>query len=332
MRLVAPGHHGVEHVRAETRLRYMAGLPVLVTEQRVQPTVGRAAMTKIIDQLGVAAVDGNVVEIHRYCMVARQAAQEPLRHLAARGVEYVQPHRQRCLRLRHRRRLHDAAEPPARQHREWQQEAAAQLGRQRCDRRLGAQVGALDIHMRDAGAPGAGDLVARAHNMAAGTQLDLRRPAHVRQQVGNIQGDGGERANGSIQRHRVLCPHAVERDRARRDRHGMAVLHPQHHALVVARRRQSGIAVGRPGIRVMRAGQRRTPGGARVGRIRVQRVFHHVMPGGADGVDAELAGELRQSEAFPHRPAVDRKPGQSRRHLLFPGGEHCAIVGKQPQP
>ena len=59
--------------------------------------------------------------------------------------------------------------------------------------RIGPQIGALDIDMRDA-APLAGeDLVARPHDMLAGAQFDLPRPGEIRQQLGDIDRAAGER-------------------------------------------------------------------------------------------------------------------------------------------
>ena len=91
--------------------------------------------------------------------------------------------------------------------------------------------------------------------MPSRAQLDLRRPAHVRQQARYIHGDSGERPDLLRQCYGALRAHPIERHRARWYRRGMTVLQPQDYALVCARRRQSGIAVGRPGIRIMRAGQ-----------------------------------------------------------------------------
>ena len=122
--------------------------------------------------------------------------------------------------------------------------------------RIGTQIGALDIDVRDA-APLAGEnLVARPDDMLAGAQFDLPRPEKIRQQLGDIDRAAGERPERLGQRDDALLAHRVEPDRAGRDRRRMAVLHPQDHALAGCRRRQPGIAIGRPGIRVVRAGQR----------------------------------------------------------------------------
>ena len=182
--------------------------------------------------------------------------------------------------------------------------------------------------MRDAGAAGADHFIARADHVPSGAQFDLRRPVQPGQHVGDIDGDGGERPHGAIERHRALRPHAVEAHRAGGDRHRVAVLQPQHHALVRPRCRQAGVAVGRPGVGVVRAGE----AGAPVGRISIQRVFHDIVPRGPDRVQEQLAREFRQAEARAHGAAVDREPAGPVRQRLFPGGERGAGGIEQPQP
>ena len=54
LRFVPIGHQGVEHVRAEAGLRDVAGLPMLVAEQRMQPAIRLAAIAEVVDQLGVS--------------------------------------------------------------------------------------------------------------------------------------------------------------------------------------------------------------------------------------------------------------------------------------
>ncbi len=82
----------------------------------MQPTIRIAALAKVVDQFGVARLDRELVEIHRHGVITRQAAEKPLRHLAPGLVEHIEPDRQRGLRHRHRRRLHDAAEAFSWQH------------------------------------------------------------------------------------------------------------------------------------------------------------------------------------------------------------------------
>ena len=68
--------------------------------------------------------------------------------------------------------------------------------------------------MRDA-APLAGEnLVARPHDVLAGAQLDLPRPAKIRQQLGDIDRAAGERPDRLGQRDDALLAHRVEADRA----------------------------------------------------------------------------------------------------------------------
>ncbi len=80
----------------------------------------------------------------------------------------------------------------------------------------------------------------------------------------------------------------------------------------------------------MGAGQRR----AIVGRIGVERVFHHVMAGDADRMDEQLAGERRQAEPVLDLAAVDREAARPRWQFLLPGCQHGAggIEQAQPQP
>ena len=166
--------------------------------------------------------------------------------LAPVAVEQIEPQRQRRLRVRHRRRLHDAAEAIGRQHRERQKVVASELGGQVCNGGIGLEVGALDIHMGDAHAVVADDFVARSDDMASGAQLDLRRPVQVWQQIGNIERDTGESRNAARVCHRLFRAHAVERDAAFGDRRGVAVLHPQDDALIRSRCRKPGVTIGGP--------------------------------------------------------------------------------------
>ena len=297
----------------------MAGLPVFITEQRVQPAVGLAAVAKIVDQLGVAVLDADVVEIHRHRVVARQAAEEALRQPCSPSGSNTSSRTGRsawlsaigvgCTMLRKR---------VARQDREGQQIAAAQCRRQRRDGGIGPQVGALDIDMRDAralgarslhsaGAPHAGRRAARSAPASAHRAAAPPRPAR-RWRTAPTR--AVQRAPGAPR----PCDPAPARPG--RDRHRVAVLHPQHHAFVVARRGQAGVAIGRPGVGVVRAGQ----AGAVVGRVGVQRVFHHVMAGGADRVDEQLAGERRpgRSARAPSRLSIENPAG--------PVGSSCSQV------
>ncbi len=70
----------------------------------------------------------------------------------------------------------------------------------------------------------------------------------------------------------------------------------------------------------------------RAGAVGVERVFDHVVPGGADRVEEQLALERRQAEAGAHLAAVDREAGGARRHRLLPFRQHAAVAREQPQP
>ena len=213
-------------MRAETRLRDVARLPVLIAEQRVQPAIRLAAVAEVVDQLRVPGLQVESIEIQRHALIALQATQEPLRHLPPRGIEHIQSHRQGPLRHRHRCRLHDAAEPPARQHRKRQQVAAPQFRRQPGNAGIGPQIVALHVHMRDPDPLPARHLIPRPHHVPPRPDLDLRRPAQVGQHVRHIQRDGGEGTNLGVQGHGLLRAHAVQGDGARRDRSRVAVLQP----------------------------------------------------------------------------------------------------------
>src|SRR5215472_17980873 len=97
--------------------------------------------------------------------------------------------------------------------------------------RVGGQIGAFDIDMRNTMASLLNNLITRAHHMLAGTQLDLPRPVDIRQQLRNIDGAGGERRNRPGERHDTILAHRIEADGPRRDRDRVAVLNPQHDTL-----------------------------------------------------------------------------------------------------
>ena len=132
-------------------------------------------------------------------------------------------------------------------------------------------------------------------------------------------------ANGPTalrQRHRPFRAHAIERHRSRRYRRRVAVLQPQDHLLVVARRRQAGVAIRRPGVGVVRARQAGARGRG-VACIRVERVFHHVVSRRTDRVQEQLAGERGQTETFAHDATVDGEAARSGWNLLLPGLQHA---------
>ena len=196
---------------------------------------------------------------------------------------------------------------------------------------IGPQIAALDIDMRDAPAVPGNDLVARAHDMLAGAQLDLPRPSETRQQFGDIDSAAGEGADRLGQHNDGLLAHRVEPDRAGRDRAGVAVLHPQDDPLAGARRRQTGIAVGRPGVRVMGAGQRpvaRCAGFAKG----VESVFDDIVARRPDDMDEELAGKVAEAELRADPATVDRDRTGLVAAALVPIGNHPAIAVEQGQP
>ncbi len=184
---------------------------------------------------------------------------------------------------------------------------------QRLYPRIGPQIAALDIYMRNPRPAGAAHLIARPHNMPPGPQLNLRRPVNPGEVIRHIHGMRRKSWNLGIDQHRRLRAHAVQRHRPGRDRHGVAVLHPQHHPLIGARCRQTGKPVGRPRIRVMGAGQR----GPVIAGIGIQRVFHHIMSGHAHCMNKQLPGKRPKAELRADRSAIQHiPPGPSRRRRI----------------
>ena len=64
----------------------------------------------------------------------------------------------------------------------------------------------------------------------------------------------------------------------------------------------------------------------------VERVFHHVVAGDADGMHQQLAGEFRQVEAGAHLAAVDGEAAGAGGQLLLPGRQRGAVGGVEAQP
>jgi hypothetical protein len=56
------------------------------------------------------------------------------------------------------------------------------------------------------------------------------------------------------------------------------------------------------------------------------------MPGRADRVQTQLAGERSQIETPPHLRAVDGETAGAGRGVFLPGGERLAVGAEQPQP
>ena len=112
----------------------------------------------------------------------------------------------------------------------------------------------------------------------------------------------------------------------------MAVLHPQQHLLVCVGRGQAGVAVGRPGVGVVRHGQPQVRPLAGLAAVGVEGVFHHIVAGHSDRVDEQLAGELRQVETRAYLAAVDGKGAGAVSQRLLPGGQNGSVGAEQPQP
>ena len=108
----------------------------------------------------------------------------------------------------------------------------------------------------------------------------------------------------------------------------MAVLQPEGDALTVSRGGHAGVAIAGPGVGVVRDRKARFAAGA----VGVERVFDHVVTGGADGMDEELAGELGQAEAGADVGAVDRDAADASGRALFPLGDDAALRVEQAQP
>jgi hypothetical protein len=75
--------------------------------------------------------------------------------------------------------------------------------------RLGAQVGALDVRVRDADAALPLDLVARSHEPAPRRDLELLRPARLGEEFGHIQSDRGVGRHFLIDAADVVAAHEV---------------------------------------------------------------------------------------------------------------------------
>src|ERR1700733_10763907 len=103
LRFILIGHDGVEDMRAEARLRGVAGVPVLVAEQRVQPAVGPTALLTILNHLSASLIEVELIEIDRQAAVARQTTQESRAPLRSGLVEDIQPDRTIALGRWHRR-------------------------------------------------------------------------------------------------------------------------------------------------------------------------------------------------------------------------------------
>ncbi len=133
----------------------------------------------------------------------------------------------------------------------------------------------------------------------------------------------------------LLVAHQIEADGAGRDRQRLAVLHPQHDPARRGRRRQAGIAVGRPGIGVVGRRQRRSS------------------PSAGSAAPSPNVSSAYLTTSCPAAPTTWRKscPQNSRRRkrarisrlsrmiaagpgaaFLAPFGEDLAVGAEQRQP
>ena len=182
--------------------------------------------------------------------------------------------------------------------------------------------------MGDAGSAGLGDLVAGADDVAAGADLDLFGPGQGGEEGGDVQPEAGVGGDFPGEGDGGFGAHAVERYGARGDGGGVAVLEPEGDGFAGPGGGEAGVAVAGPGVGVVGAGEAAFGAGA----VGVQRVFHHVVPGGADGVDEELALEGGEGEAGADLGAVEREAGGAGGDLVFPLVEDAALVVEQAEP
>ena len=188
--------------------------------------------------------------------------------------------------------------------------------------------------MRDAAAAPFENLVARAHHVLAGAQLDLFRPRDVGQQFGNRDRARGEGRDPVGDRHDVLLAHRGEADGTRRDRDRMAVLDPQHELLARGGSGKAGVPVGGPGVGVMRAGEGAVPAAfGPAGLVEnVERVFDDVVPGRADDVQKKLSAKAGQSKPLAYLPTVENDGACGRLAALGPFGQNLATIVEQGHP
>src|ERR1051326_2538412 len=171
--------------------------------------------------------------------------------------------------------------------------------------------------MRDPAVPARDHLITRPHDVLAGAHLDLAGPGDPGEQLRDIDGAARKRADRLGDRGEFLLAHRVEPDRARWDRRGMAVLYPQEDALPRGGRRHAGIAVRRPGIGIVRTGERAVRGGPALAKG-VEGVFYDIVPRRARNMDKELSSEITELESRAHLSAVDRQRGHRVSGALAP--------------
>jgi hypothetical protein len=114
-------------------------------------------------------------------MVARQSTKPCSRDLASLAVVDKRGHRQLRLQQGHRRWQQHILPFGSRQDRGGQQISLSEQRGEIGQFRIGKQIGAFDIDMRDAASLAGENFVARPDDMLAGAKLDLTRPGEIRQ-------------------------------------------------------------------------------------------------------------------------------------------------------
>ena len=157
LRFVLVGQHRVEHMRAETGFRRMAGITVFVAEQAVQPAIDFMPGGKIINQLdmAIAAIEflpsQKIVDVQGDGIAAFQIAEFMFLHLIAARIINQRLDRQMRKRGGHRRRQRPVGETVRRQHRRrYDMQFAKQLA-EIAEPFIGLEIIAFHIRVRDAG-------------------------------------------------------------------------------------------------------------------------------------------------------------------------------------
>ena len=266
--------------------------------------------------------------IHRHAFAPRDAAQILHRNRFAARVDHLGADRQFVLFPGHGHRQHHGAELVQRQHGQRHDVALAHMLFEVGDMRIGRKVGAFHIGVRDAAiAVLAFHLIARPHEIAPRHDFHLVRPVCLRQELVHRHGARAEGRDLILEPGHVLRADNIEADGTRRDRHGMRILDEEGHFLILIACGHAGVIVGGPCIGVM-AARKREP----VFAIHVERVFHHVVPGNADRMDEERAGEVAEAEAGADFRAVDGKGRARARKPLAPFRDLLAFLVEKGEP
>src|SRR5215831_6802102 len=170
--------------------------------------------------------------------------------------------------------------------------------------------------------------------MLAGQQLDLVRPRKIRQQFTDFDGIGGKRRDRGVNKCNAILAHWSEADCIRWNRYRMTVLHPEHYSLARRGSGKTGIPIGRPGVGVMRGGQRTAARffGQSSFVEYIERVFDHIVPGGTHDVQKQLATKSVELKPLAYFPTVENDCARARLAALTPFGQNLAVAGKQRQP